>query len=480
MSLSPDTPDHRSGTDLAEYTSLLRRRWLIFLFCLAAGFTGGAALLKMTQPVYTATTKVLVSPTGVPDQTNQVTGRQRESLNLDTEAQIAQSAVVATKAAAAHKSAKPVSIDVSVPPNSAILSISATAATPAAAANQARAYAAAYLAHRAEAAQQALDTQLKALSAKLKQVNAGLGTLAVELPALAGAERTIARQRQNVLSRQVYNLTVKYDALRTVPVTPGSVISDAVPPTAPSAPSLPLHLGSGLMLGLLAGAAAAFTRDRLDTHLRSAADVERLTRLPVIAELGVDSSGALVEPAVRRKGVGAGPPRGSLHELASVLLAAHFGGHLLIRPVGAPRGLQELATVLSPAVAPTRILIGDDLHDLARADGALLAIFPPATSREVAAARRGLVRNGTRVIGAVVVRPARRPRGAARPVLELPARSTAAGVDTPLGRLVVPAGHRGTGSVPIAGPMSETNPLHSLRASDRSARDPGRDPAWER
>ncbi|MCG5216870.1 Wzz/FepE/Etk N-terminal domain-containing protein [Streptosporangium soli] len=474
MSLSPETPDHRSGTDLAEYTSLLRRRWLIFVFCLAIGFTAGAAVLRLTPPAYTATAQVLVSPTGVQDQTNQVTGRQRESLNLDTEAQIAQSAVVATKAAATLHSSMPVTVDVTVPPNSAVLSVSATAATPKAAAAHARAYAQAYLQHRTEAAEHALNAQLKALSAKLKQVNSGLGAIAAELPALTkgSAERTIALQRQNVLSRQVYSLTVKYDALKTIAVTPGSLISDAVPPRSPSSPSLPLHLGSGLMLGLLAGAAAAFARDRLDTRLRTSADVERLTRLPVIAELGVDSTGALVEPGARRRGARAGVPRGSLHELASVLLAAHFGGHLLIRPVGTPRGLQELATVLSPAVAPTRILIGDDLHDLARADGALLAIFPPATSREVAAARRGLARNGTRVIGAVVLRPARRARGAARPVLEIPSRPFPAnGVDTPLGRLVAPAGHRATGTTPIAGATTETTPLRPLQRSDRSAWD---------
>ncbi|MEV4248409.1 Wzz/FepE/Etk N-terminal domain-containing protein [Streptosporangium canum] len=295
MSLPPDTPVRRSGGDLADYASLVRRRWPILLFFLAAGLGGGVALLRLTPPAYTATAQVLVSPTGLSEQTNQVTNRQREPLNLDTEVQIAQSAVVATKARAVLRST-PEPVDVSVPPNTSVLEISYTATDPRTAAAGAGAYAQAYLANREESATQALDAQLKALLAKLKQVNASLVTVADTLPGLARgtAERTIALQRQNVLSRQVYNLTIRYDALRTVPVTPGSVISEAVAPAEPSAPSPPLHLGSGLMIGLLAGVGAAWVRDRLDTRIRTGSDLRRLTGLDVLSaeEIGELTDGA--------------------------------------------------------------------------------------------------------------------------------------------------------------------------------------------
>lgn len=299
MSLPPDTPVRRSGGDLADYVSLVRRRWPILLFFLAAGIGGGVALLRLTPPAYTATAQVLVSPTGLSEQTNQVTNRQREPLNLDTEVQIAQSAVVAEKARAVLKST-PEHVDVSVPPNTSVLEISYTAADPRTAAAGAGAYAQAYLANRKESATQALDAQLKALLAKLKQVNASLVTVADTLPGLARgtAERTIALQRQTLLSRQVYNLTVRYDALRTVPVTPGSVISEAVAPAEPVAPSPPLHLGSGLMIGLLAGVGAAWVRDRLDTRIRTGSDLRRLTGLDVLSaeEIGelTDRAGSAV------------------------------------------------------------------------------------------------------------------------------------------------------------------------------------------
>ncbi|PZG18049.1 hypothetical protein C1I98_38485, partial [Spongiactinospora gelatinilytica] len=400
--LSPDFPERGSGTDLSEYTSLLRRRWLIFFFCLASGFTGGAALLRVTPPAYTSTTQVLVSPTGVNDQANQVNGRQRESLNLDTEAQVAQSAVVAEQARAKltpSAMAEPIpaaTIAVTVPPNSAVLSISATAATPASAAAHARAYADAYLQHRTEAAQRDVSAQLKALAAKLKQLNDDLSKIATTLPGLARgtAERTIAQQQQDVLTRQVYNLTVRYDTLRTVAITPGSVISEAVPPGAPSAPSPALYLGSGLMLGMLAGAGAAFARDRLDTRLRTARDVERLTGVPVIAG---------------PSGVPAGRDPDTPQELASTLLAARPGGHLLIRPVGADHEARQLADALARPLGPTRVLTGEGLHDLARADSAVLLVaLRGVPAREVVAAAQALHRAGAHLIGAVVVRPARR------------------------------------------------------------------------
>ncbi|MEV2267690.1 Wzz/FepE/Etk N-terminal domain-containing protein [Nonomuraea africana] len=383
--MSPDLHPHRSGVDLAEHVSLLRRRKAVFLVCLLTGVLGGVTLLRLTPPSYTATTQVLVAATGVQEQPNQVTGRQREALNLDTEAQVAQSAVVAAKAATLLK-VTPSPPEVTVPPNSSVLSIAVTEATPAKAAAQSRAYAEAYLAHRTETAQAALATQLKTLLAKLKQVNTSLGKVVEELSELrrGTAEHTIAAQRQNVLSRQVYSLTMKYDALKTVAVTPGYVISQAAEPTAPSAPSLPLYLGSGLMLGLLTGAAAAYGRDRLDTRLRGSDDVERLTGLPVLADLSGPA-----DPA-------------TMHDLASSVVAGCPGSHLLVRAVPSSMG----TAAVEPLAGRTsvQVLDGSDVGDLARAEGALLVIgVPAARAGDVALAVRRLERHGVQIIGAVTV-----------------------------------------------------------------------------
>ncbi|MEU4545408.1 Wzz/FepE/Etk N-terminal domain-containing protein [Nonomuraea dietziae] len=459
--MSPDLHPHRSGVDLAEHVSLLRRRKVVFLLCLLTGVLGGGALLRLTPPSYTATTQVLVAATGVQEQPNQVTGRQREALNLDTEAQIAQSAVVAAKAAALLK-ATPSPAEVTVPPNSSVLSIAVTETTPARAAAQSRAYAQAYLAHRAETAQAALTTQLQALLTKLKQVNKSMAKVVEELAELrkGTAEHTIAGQRQNVLSRQVYSLTMKYDALKTVAVTPGYVISQAAEPTSPSSPSLPLYLGSGLMLGLLTGAAAAYGRDRLDTSLRAPCDVERLTGLPVLADL----SGPAAPSA--------------MHDLASSVVAACPGSSLLVRAV--PPSLGTAAVEPLGGRARIELLDGSDVGDLARAEGALLVVgLTAARAADVALAVRHLERHGVPLVGAVtvggVVTAGRGPAGllgdasAASSVGPLPALPDGAAADLPSSRQGA-TGRPVNGMSPVTGDV--LSPGKSSGASPGKA--PGR------
>jgi capsular polysaccharide biosynthesis protein len=425
MSLPPDRPAHRSGTDLGEHLSLLRRRWLLLLGCVLAGGTTGLALLRIVPPSYTATTQLLVTPVGVSEQVNQVTTRQREPLNLDTEAQIAMSSVVAAKAAQAVNATALEPAEVSVPPNSSVLSISYSAADPVTAAAGSRAYAEAYLAHRTESAQAALLAQQKLLLAKLKHVNTSLSAVIKQLGGLTRgtAAHTLATHRQGVLNRQANSLTLKYDALRTLAVTPGSVISPATAPSAPSSPSLPLCLGSGLMAGLLLGVAAAMLRDRLDTRLRSAADVERLTGLPALADLSYPR-----DPA-------------ALHDLTSAVLAACPGKRLLVRAVPAELGSSRVAAPLATS-APLSVLSGADVSDLARADAALLLIgLGQATSVQVAATVRHLSRHNVPIIGAVTTTDL-------TPAPPSPQH-------TPLGKLVA-------GGEPERAAGAETSPMHAL------------------
>ncbi|SDQ48656.1 YveK family protein [Thermostaphylospora chromogena] len=409
MSLLPDIPGTHPGGNLGAYADLCKRRWLVFLLCLSAGFASGAALLWLIPPSYTATAEVLVVPTGVRDEVTPVTARFREPLNLDTQARIAQSAAVAHRAEAMLGSGpdtEPASIEVTVPPNSSILSISATAASPRLAAAQAQAYAEAYLAHRAQEARRDLDLQIRAVAARIRQVSAELNASLAALPGMAkgSAEYAMALRRQRVMTRQIHDLTLKHDALKTVTVGSGSVITNAVPPSAPSTPRLPLYLGSGVMLGLLAGAVGAVARDRLDTRLRSSRDVERLTGTTVLAELPVDRDGTIVDITRKRH------EQTALRELAAALLASSTGDHLLLRPVGEPCDVHELAVTLRPVLDPVNLLTGDDLHDLVRAQSALLVIAPFTPASEVTSAIRSLIRHGTRVLGAVMLCPRRRPR----------------------------------------------------------------------
>ncbi|TDE40453.1 hypothetical protein E1295_31955 [Nonomuraea mesophila] len=389
MSLPPDPQVPRSGAHLDEHLGLLRRRWAILTGCVLAGGAAGLGLLWFTPAAYTATTQVLVMPVGTQEPGNQVTNRQREALNLDTEAQVAQSAVVAKRAAMALPGTEPAEleeeIEVSVPPNSSVLLIAVTSAEPAAAAARSHAYAEAYLAHRRHNALTAMAEQQRTVLGKYRQVSSAIETTIRRLHTLprGSAEHAIAAQRQTVLNRQAAHLALKYDELRTVAVTPGTIISKAEPPTEPSRPVLPLHLGTGIMAGLLAGVAAAHLRDRLDTRLRTAADIERLTGLRVLADLSDPHEHDLP------------------HDLASAVVAACPGTRLLVEALPAHLYVSSPAEPLTVG-APLTVLDGSDVRDLSRADAALLLVgLGLVTSTEVMAALRRLARHDVPVIGAV-------------------------------------------------------------------------------
>jgi succinoglycan biosynthesis transport protein ExoP len=251
----------------SPFIPLLGRHRLLTGVLMLVGVLGGAAIHTIMPPQYTATAQVLVTATGVQDQPNQLGPRQRENLNLDTEAQIAQSTVVTAKAAE-KMGTRDIEelrrhVTITVPPNSAILSISFTDSSPEMAAAGAQAFATAYLANREENAERVLAVQQRLLTAALRDADKDLAGVAASLPTLAKgtAEHMSATQRQAILNRQIASLTAKSNALKTVAITPGTVISPARPPAAPSGPGLPLFAGSGLFLGLLVGAGAAVLRE---------------------------------------------------------------------------------------------------------------------------------------------------------------------------------------------------------------------------
>ncbi|WP_147942603.1 MULTISPECIES: YveK family protein [Microbispora] len=426
MSLPPHS------RDLAEYGSVLRRRRLVAVICLLAGVGGGTAALVLTPPRYTATAQVQVTATGAQEQFNVPNSRQREILNLDTESQIARSAVVSTLAAAILKYPDPEELrerlTVDVPPNSAVLSISYSASDPRAAAAGAQAYAEAYLRNRARAAEDAIGGQLRLIAARLHQIEDDLEKAGTTTTTTAGQATS---RRQALLARQAADLTLRYDALKTVAVTPGTVISPARPPARPSYPSPPLFLGSGLFLGVLAGAGAAFCRDRLDTRIRTCADIERLCGLPLLAELPArPSSAALDEMAAAvATSLGGGPHRLLVEGVGTGILdggrSRRQKGSRAARQDGAGSGgagaggagagrqdgtgaqgkARLLAKSLGPALAhlvPVTVVTGRSAHP----DAAVLLVgLRRTTSPEVTRAVRQLARQGARVLGAVAVPP---------------------------------------------------------------------------
>ncbi|GFJ89656.1 Wzz/FepE/Etk N-terminal domain-containing protein [Phytohabitans rumicis] len=279
-----------ASTDISDYFGMLRRHWWVVLLCTVAG-AGAALLVTAVQPkLYESSTSVLVQPAG--QDTNVVGGRTKGDINLDTEAQLVRSTAVAAGAAellrtgvAPDELARNVTAE--VPANTAVLVVTYGASDPAVAQAGSHAFAEAYLRNREESAKADLNAQIAALNTKVKQLGDTLSRVNGRLAGLADGspQRPNLESQRSTAQNQLNNLSGKLNDLTTATVTGGKIISDARLPEAPTKPDRVLNLATGAMLGVLLGLAAGLLRERLDRRVRTAADVARRGRVPVLAEL---------------------------------------------------------------------------------------------------------------------------------------------------------------------------------------------------
>lgn len=366
MAASSNTP---GSDELGAYGALLRRRWRIVAVGVIVGLTLPALYILFGPKTYTATTSVLVTATGAENPTALANGSTTNAeINLDTEAQIAESIVVARRAQqrigteiVAEKLLED-HVKVEVPPNSAVLAISYDARTPAAAQRGAQAFAKAYLANRREQARSELQQHTKALRRKVRTLTDELERVTDQLAALAPGTsgHNYAQTQQDLLTERISTLSAQVGALSTTTVTPGRVISAAQRPTSPSSPSIPLYLAGGLLLGALLGFGAAVLRDRADTRIRHASDVERLAHLPVLMEVPgkpYQSHPSLLPPRSR-----AGQ---AFHGLTHSMGAALGHGNHVVLVTGATTGAgtstvaANVAATLARTGSPTVLVCAD-------------------------------------------------------------------------------------------------------------------------
>ena len=356
------------SADLSHYLGVLRRQWWILLLATGAGLLAGIAVTHMLPRVYQSSASVLVQAVG--QDTNPTGGRTNNSVNLDTEAQLVESGAVAAKAAALLRTTvSPVElardVSVEVPANTTVLVIRFQAPTPAGAQAGSHAFAESYLRNRQETALAGLDTQIKSLNLKLKQLAATLVTINRRLAASGpgSAERGNLESLRNNSQDQLNSLSRKLNELTTTTVGAGSIISDARLPTTPASPDVLLDVASGTMAGLLLGLLVAFLRERFDRRLRTAADVRDRGRVDVLAVLDERTTPRfddVLQPY--------GPGGRVFNRLRNEVLAALGPGDQIIVVTGASRGPATtlVAANLAASLARTGsevVLIGAHLPD---------------------------------------------------------------------------------------------------------------------
>lgn len=300
MSTTPTPAQITLGT----YARLVLRRWKAIVVGVLVGITIAIGLFATAPKAYTARIAVLVRPT-VSDGTQLAGGRTSSVLNLDTEAQIVRSSLVATRASEfLGTGVDPLDlvrqVTVSVPPNTAVLDINFTAPTPAEAQRGTTAFATAYLANRAATAQAVVDADVAEIEIAIGELDVRLNELAAQLTLLpAGSSDRVALEGERQLDLQSKGrLQEQRDDLRGGAISGGEVLTQPRLPINPSAPNQRLYLVGGMLAGSLLGLGLALLMERRNQRVWRADEITDLHGLPLIAEIElIGMSGGRLEGA---------------------------------------------------------------------------------------------------------------------------------------------------------------------------------------
>ena len=228
---------------------------------------------------YTATSRVLVNPTGVGSPAQ---------VQVDTEAQLVRSTSVIERAAKSGTALAGADTDdiarrigVGVSPNTTVLEISLRSDSAAEAKAGADLLANAYLADRAAASRGRIAARVTSLQDRL--------------PDMKGVQ-----DGEGLLADQLEQLKNDLLALDSSQVDAGRVISTASLPTHPSSPSHRIWMASGLGVGLMLGTLLAWAWDQRPRRLRRPHDVERVLGVACIA-VSPRGRTSTLDPATMRR-----------------------------------------------------------------------------------------------------------------------------------------------------------------------------------
>lgn len=231
--------------ELADYISLVRKRWGWLVALAAIGLAIGLLYSLASTPMYRASAQVFVSLRGG-DSTSELvqgttfTAKQVRSYTELVKSPRALEPVIEQLGLDATATSLAGRVEASVPQDTVLINIEATDASPTVAADIANATA------------------------------ANLAVLVAEIENAPSASES----------------TVEL-----------SVVRSATPPTTAASPNTRMNAGLGLVLGLALGVAAILLREILDTRVRTPEDVRAVTDASVIGMISYDE-GATQHPLI--------------------------------------------------------------------------------------------------------------------------------------------------------------------------------------
>ncbi len=282
----------REPRELSDYGHSLRRRWPWLVIGALLGAVLGLGYLHVAPKTYTATSDVLVQSAST-DTSTAGARTNGSTVNLDTEAQLVTSTVVATQAQALLNSSRTPEqlagdVVVSVPANTAVLDIKFSASSPDAARAGAEAFAQAYLNNRFQTDLRFLNSETKRLTGLVNQQRAALQQIEAKLTSTTPptpSQVAQLRSQRVAVRAQLSGLTTQLTAVQGKSLNSGQIIGAAQTPKAAANPKPFLVLPGAVLVGLLAGLLFAALLERRDHRLHRVSDIQRLTGIAVAGVL---------------------------------------------------------------------------------------------------------------------------------------------------------------------------------------------------
>ena len=286
MSDDPQTSPRRGALQ-----SALRHSAVLILVLAALGTALGAAAGLRRAESHAAGASILVSPlTGNPFSPG---GRGDDLLNLETEAQLMRSDVVARAVAAkigdrvTSTAGLLTGLDVSVPANTQILTIEYTADSDIVAVGRAQGFAEAYLDYRQARAEQVVKSRTERIQDQVDSQNKTLSNLVARSNVETNvANRNLLREQINGVTTQIGQLQAQVAELQTGSVDPGDVITPAAVVGGSPLGVVSLYALAGLLAALAIGLGVVVVRARAENRIHYADDI-RASGLPLLGSISL-------------------------------------------------------------------------------------------------------------------------------------------------------------------------------------------------
>lgn len=280
--------------DLRRQLLVLRSYYRSILACIVLAAATAFVISNLLPRVYETQTSLLVgqSLTAVNPDYNQLLASQRLS---QTYAQVAVTRPILERVAArldvqTSPSELAQRIRTDAPRDSTLIRISAQDGDPQRAADIANAVAEELIAASPSIQGRQADV-LRFVDQDLVRTQTEIEEAQAEVQRLAGLPTRTAEQDQQLqaLQNRLVTLRATYATLLAFSSNSSSnllsIVEPAITPLDPASPRPLLNTALAMVLGLVLGVAVAFVRDHLDDTIKTAEDVEQVTRLATLGQL---------------------------------------------------------------------------------------------------------------------------------------------------------------------------------------------------